>query len=242
MYKKKLIAVIVPAFNEERFVKNVVETLPSFVDFVIAIDDGSTDRTFVELLSVASRRVRVLHHRSRRGVGAAIMAGHRAAIGLGSEVDVVMAGDGQMDPAFLAALLEPVASGRFDFSKGNRFLQRVSLKDMPALRIIGNTVLSLLTNLATGYWWIFDSQNGYTAITTASLRQIDLSNISSGYQFETDLLIRLARSKCRVADVSIPSRYSGQQSKIKLFNFIATTSFFLAKAILSRWYHTNPVA
>ena len=239
LYKGKKVSVIVPAHNEARFIEDVVRTVPYFVDFIIAVDDCSTDSTLAKLSRITDKRLRIVHHTRRSGVGAAIMSGHRAAMRLGSDVNVVMAGDGQMDPASLPALLEPLVTGKYDFSKGNRFSRISSLRGMPPLRVVGNIILTLLTQIATGYWRISDSQNGYTAINTNVLRHIYLTHMSDGYLFENDLLIRLAKHSCRIVDIPIPTRYVGRESKIKLTSYVLEASVFLLRSILSRYYHAN---
>src|SRR6185503_7315207 len=94
-------------------------------------------------------RVRVERHRRNRGVGRAIVTGYRCALEAGADVVVVMAGDDQMDPEDLPALVEPVASGRADYAKGNRFVHPERMK-MPFFRRAAGAALSAVTRAATG--------------------------------------------------------------------------------------------
>src|SRR6185295_3646168 len=112
--------------------------------------DASHDDTGRQAERAALRRadpshVEVIRHAENRGVGGAITTGYRRAIALGADIAVVMAGDGQMDPRDLPALLEPIARGDADYVKGNRFLHPAIWTSMPASRILGNVVLSAAT-------------------------------------------------------------------------------------------------
>src|SRR5690348_2513866 len=124
MYRSLRVAVVIPAFNEVRAIGNTIRTVPSFVDHVLVIDDASTDGTEREAREASALRdtpdqVEIVKHTTNHGVGGAIASGYRRALELGVHVAVVMAGDGQMDPADLPALLDPIARGDADYVKGN---------------------------------------------------------------------------------------------------------------------------
>lgn len=234
MFKRHRICAVVPAYKEEDRVGIVIKTMPEFVDHILVVDDGSPDKTFEKALENDDERVVSIRHGSNQGVGAAIATGHKKAIELGAEISVVMAGDGQMDPNYLTDLLNAVIEQGYDYAKGNRFLKRGHTQGMPRIRLLGNILLSFLTKVASGYWNISDSQNGYTAIKTNILREVDLDHLAKGYQFENDMLIHLNLVNARVKDVQIPSTYNGEPSKIKLYKFIPETSFFLIKRFFYR--------
>ena len=115
-------------------------------------------------------RVVLINHEFNQGVGGAIATGYKWARDHGIDVAVVMAGDGQMAPEDLPNLLDPVVSGEVDYSKGNRLISGEAFKKIPRIRYFGNSVLSLLTKIASGYWHIADSQTGYTAINKKALQ------------------------------------------------------------------------
>ena len=239
MYKKKRIVIVVPAFNEQAHVADVVRTAPKYADFVIVVDDGSTDATSAQAKRAAGsalgKRVFVLRHDKNLGVGAAIVTGHKKALELGADAVIVMAGDGQMPPQHAHALLEALDAG-YDYAKGNRFLGKGALRGMPALRVIGNMILTFLTKAASGYWQIFDPQNGYTAIRASALRALDLDSLAQNYVFENDLLVKLNIAGCRVKDVAIPARYANEKSGIKLWKFVPRAAWHLKKSFLKRIY------
>ena len=126
-----------------------------------------------------------------QGVGGAILTGHQRALELDADVSVVMAGDAQMDPDHLPALLDPIADGFAQFTKANRFYAYGSFDGMPRHRVFGNVVMSFMTKAASGYWGLFDPQNGYTAIHRTALERLTIDRIAKRYDFENDLLIHL---------------------------------------------------
>lgn len=227
MYKGLRVAAVVPAHNEERLIGQTISTMPKFVDFVVVIDDGSADDTAKRAVEAGDPRVILIEHQTNMGVGAAIIDGHRMALDLGADVNVVMAGDAQMDPHYLPALLDPIADKGCGFTKANRFYSREALAGMPVIRIAGNIVLSFATKMASGYWNLFDPQNGYTAITRDALGRIDLDRVARGYSFENDLLVRLGIADVQATDVQVPARYGTEVSGMKLHRVIPEISRLL---------------
>ena len=141
-----------------------------------------------------------------------------------------MAADNQMDPADLAALVEPVARGAVDYAKANRLFTGQAWELIPRHRYLGNAVLSLLTKIASGYWHVADSQSGYSAISLPILEQIDLDRIYARYGFPNDLLVHLNVWNARVRDVpSRPIYGVGERSGIRLRKVVPTISWLLFK-------------
>lgn len=190
--------------------------MPAFVDDIIVVDDCSADGTGNAALGENDSRVTLIRHEVNQGLGATLIDAHKEAIRIGADISVVMAGDAQMDPQYLPALLDPIVEDGYDFTKGNRFFSRGSWQGMPRHRIFGNIVLTFLTKLATGYWDIFDPQNGYTAIGGPAQRTIDWDAIARDYSFENDVLAALWLDARRVKDVNIPAVYGEEISDIKL--------------------------
>ena len=210
MYRQLRIAVVIPAFNEAQAIGAAVATVPDFVDDVIVIDDASNDDTSARAEAVGDGRAEVIRHDENRGVGAAIVTGYRRALARGADVAVVMAGDGQMDPADLPTLLAPIAAGTADYVKGNRFLHPAVWREMPTARIVGNLVLSAATRVTSGYHHVFDSQCGYTAISRAAIEAIDLGGVWARYGYPNDVLSRLNVAGQRVVDVPVRPIYGPQ--------------------------------
>jgi len=234
------VGVVVPAYNEERQIGKVLETMPDFVDHIIVVDDHSADATLERCKEWQKRlgtRLTVIEQMQRGGVGAAISSGYRRSIELGLDVVAVMAGDGQMDPADLTLIIEPVTSGKADYSKGNRLFTGEAWRKTPAVRYLGNAFLSMLTKIASGYWHVADSQSGYTAISRTALQSLDLNRVYPSYGYPNDLLVRLNINNFRVADVPVHPRYGiGERSSMNVFKVIPTVSWLLGRGFMYRLF------
>ena len=212
MYRSQRISVVIPAFNERQKIVETVATVPDLVDDVIVVDDCSTDDTGAQAMLAAQRRTRpsgveVIRHGENRGVGAAISTGYRRSLAIGADIAVVMAGDGQMDPGDLPALLEPIVSGAAGYVKGNRFLHPEIWSAMPATRIVGNALLSAATKLTSGYRHVWDSQCGYTAISRDALTAVPIDELFPRYGYPNDMLSRLHVAGISVVDVPVRPIY-----------------------------------
>ncbi len=237
MYKNKSVAVIVTAHNEEKLILKVLETLPHWVDKVFVVDDCSEDKTveIVENYMNADRRVALIRHEKNLGVGGSIQSGYRVCLENKMDISVVMNGDAQMDPNDLAPIVDPVASGIADYSKGNRLWHGEAWKVIPRHRYIGNAVLSLMTKIASGYWHIADSQSGFTAISLKALECIEIDQIFRRYGVPNDILVKLNIENIRVVDVPIRPVYNiGEKSGIRLYKVIPDISFLLFKCFFKR--------
>ncbi|MFZ5862555.1 MAG: glycosyltransferase family 2 protein [Nitrospirota bacterium] len=236
MYRGRTIGVVIPAYNVARSVRKVIEGMPEWVDRVFVVDDASRDETFATARSVASDRVTVLRHEVNEGVGGATITGFRRALEDGVKVVVKMDGDGQMDPGHLPALLDAVTIQGYDYAKGNRFLHSAELSAMPRHRLFGNFVLTFLTKLTSGYWNVFDPQNGYLAIRREALAQLDLARLARRFFFENDLLIHLNILGFRVKDVAIPAIYGDEVSNLKVSRVLGSFPPYLFRRFWYRIY------
>jgi glycosyltransferase involved in cell wall biosynthesis len=238
VYQGKTVAVVVPAHNEEKLIGQVLDTMPDFVDVIIVVDDASTDQTCAIVTSYGVRfadRLTLLHHEHNRGVGAAIITGYKQALARDIEVVAVMAGDGQMHPDDLGRVVAPVACGEADYVKGNRLFRGESWQLIPHHRYLGNSVLSLWTKIASGYWHIADSQSGYTAISRVALQRLDLDHIYQRYGMPNDMLVKLNVANFRVRDVSVRPVYNiGESSGIRLRKVVPTISWLLLRGFCWR--------
>jgi dolichol-phosphate mannosyltransferase len=237
LYKSTSIYVIVPAYNEERFIGQVLAGLPNYVDKIIVVDDCSTDGTFAAATASGDARVLAIQTPHNSGVGGATCLGYRKALALGGDVLVKMDGDGQMAAEHLAPLLDALLEKGYDYAKGNRFLHRKEINQMPAIRIFGNIVLTFLTKAASGYWHIFDPQNGYTAIRSEALRSIVLDELNQRFFFENDMLVQLNIQGYRVADIAVPARYGEEVSDLKISKILFTFPALLLRRFAHRVLH-----
>ncbi len=237
MYLDKKIAVVVPAYNEEKLIGQTLSSIPEFVDNIIVVNDKSTDKTtqVVRHLADSEERITLIEHKVNQGVGGAIVTGYKKARDMEIDVTVVMAGDAQMDPKDLPQIIEPVANGSADYTKGNRLFYGDAWTMIPHYRYLGNSFLSLMTKIASGYWHIADSQSGYTAISLTALKRLDLDGIYQRYGMPNDILIKLNQYDFRVRDVHIRPVYNvGEKSGIRLIQVIPRISWILIKGFWRR--------
>lgn len=209
--------VVIPAFRVREQILDVIARVGPEVARIWVIDDKCPEGSghLVESNS-QDARVSVIFHEDNVGVGGATITGYVSAISSGADIVVKVDGDGQMFPEDIPRLIDPIIRGESDYTKGNRFDSLEHLKQMPAIRIFGNASLSLMTKLSSGYWTVNDPTNGFTAIHRSALEQIDLSKVSKGFFFESDLLFRLSLAGAVVRDVSIPARYGSESSNLRI--------------------------
>jgi glycosyltransferase involved in cell wall biosynthesis len=238
MYRSATVAVVVPCHNEELLIARVIETMPAFVDYIVCVDDDSRDRTaeVVESYSKAQPgRVILIRLSPNEGVGGAIAAGYKWARDHHIDATAVMAGDAQMAPEDLPALLDPIVTGEVDYTKGNRGVTGEAWKQIPHVRYIGNGLLSMLTKIASGYWHVADSQTGYTVANLQVLGTIDLDDIYKRYGMPNDVLVKLNISNFRVRDIPVKPIYGiGEKSGIRPLAMIPRLSVLLLRLFFFR--------
>ena len=238
MYKDKRVCVVVPSYNEEKLIGKVIDTMPDYVDKIIVVDDKSTDKTSEIVKGYVEKhsdRIILIEHEINQGVGGAIATGYKWARDNKIDATVVMAGDAQMDPDDLPRLLDPVVNGEVDYSKGNRLFTGNAWNLIPKVRYLGNSFLSLLTKVASGYWHVADSQTGYTVINLRALQLIDPDKIYKRYGMPNDLLVKLNIFNLRVRDIPIKPVYNiGEKSGIKIHKVVPKLSWLLLKCFLYR--------
>ena len=240
MINGRTIGVVIPAYNEEKQIGKVVRSIPDFVDRIVVVDDGSTDRTVEAALrhrtdDRLADRLFVLKRENNRGVGRAIAEGYKWMLARQVDIAAVMAGDGQMDPRELPKIVRPVVDGEVDYVKGSRRLKGSSWRKIPKERLVGNAILSVLTRIVSGYWSIIDSQSGYTAISARALKALDLDRIYDGYGVPNDILTKLNICGLRIAQVAIEPVYNvGEQSKMKVGRIVFPILKLLLRLFFSR--------
>jgi len=287
MYNNKMIAVVVPAFNEEKQIGHVLKNMPDFVDRIVVINDCSTDKTREVVLEFinddrkkrgkkidpkqkkitqniynaadiilqkaqegelkffpASKiinehpetdRIILIDQLQNYGNGKAIARGYKWAQDHDIDCTVVMDGDGQMDPSEMESIIQPIIEEGVDYVKGNRLIHRSAWLVIPQIRYFGNSILSILTKIASGYWHISDAQCGYTAISIRALRAIRIYKIFKSYGWPNDMLIKLNIAFCTIKEVEIKPVYQvGEKSKMKIYKVIPTVSWLLFKSFFRR--------
>lgn len=239
MYHKKKIGIYVPAYNEEENIGEVLETMPDYVDMILVVDDCSKDKTseVVKRYMKKDKRILLERNEQNQGNGYGAKLAYQRLVELGNDIVVPMAGDGQTEPQYLPKLLDPVVNGLCDFAKGNRFLEPATYKKMPRYRYVGNIFVTMLNKFSTGYYSMYDSLNGYYAITADVLRKVDFDKLGNRYEFENSFWVQLNIAGARGLDISIPPVYKNEHSKIKLHKVIGPTLWVLLKGFVERIFY-----
>lgn len=232
------IAVVIPCYKVRQHIATVLTGLAGRVQHAYVIDDCCPEHTgrFVQE-TPWDIDVTVVFLPDNQGVGAAVLAGYRRALADGYEIIVKLDGDNQMNPAYLSALVAPLVLGQADYAKGNRFFDVYSLSAMPAVRLAGNSVLSFIMKLASGYWDIMDPTNGYTAIHCVALSRLPLDRLDPRYFFECDMLFRLATIRAVVMDVAMPTLYADETSNLKISRVLLQFPGRFAIRIVKRFFY-----
>ena len=236
MLRGKQITLLAIAYNEERLIVPTIKAAPEYIDTILIVDDCSTDSTPQRVLECAKldSRVQLIRHKKNRGPGGAIISGYMWAYLNGADIVVVIGGDNQMDQSEMFRFVIPIASSDADYCKGNRFLVD-AISVMPAKRLFGNTTLSILTVLFSGYWGIFDTQDGYTAISRDAIEKIKWQSFHEGYGYVSDFIIRMKSFGLRIRDIPRRSIYlkGERQSQINIGLYIR--KFFPLGISALRW-------
>ena len=194
----KVIALI-PAYNEEKTIAEVLEKTRPHVDRVLVINDGSSDRT--EQIA-RSRGAVVVTHVINRGLGAAIGTGFAAALKLGADVVVTLDADGQHDAEEIPKFTEAIRTKDADVVIGSRMITR---KGMPWYRQIAQ-VLGNLTTLVLFGAWVTDSQSGFRAFTSYALSKIKIK--TNRMEVSSELIAETKRNKLKLVEVPIKAIYT----------------------------------
>ncbi|HTQ07034.1 MAG TPA: glycosyltransferase family 2 protein [Polyangiaceae bacterium] len=218
MLEQARVAVVVPAYREERLIARMLARVPAYVDAIYVVDDASSDGTSHVARHAGDRRVSVLRHEANRGVGAAIVSGYRAALADGHDVLAVMAGDDQMHPDDLEPLVRGVLAGAA-YAKGNRFIHPEAGR-MPLARRAGGAFLSAVTRAASGLD-VSDTQCGFTALAATAAAALPLDELWPRYGYPNDLLLLLAARGLRVVEVPVRPVYADERSGLRVWHVLS---------------------
>ena len=238
MIKNKKIAVVIPCYKVKQHILEVLKNVPEYVDKIYLIDDCCPQNTGRYVFNkFKSKSLKIIYHTFNQGVGVAVISGYKEAIKDIVDVVVKIDGDGQMNPSLISKFVNPIIINNYDYTKGNRFYELKHIMNMPKLRIFGNSILSFINKFSSGYWNIFDPNNGYTAINLKTLKKLPLEKISNDFFFESDMLFRLNLLKSRVLDVSIKSIYENEKSNIKIKKIIFLFIFKHIRNFSKRFFY-----
>jgi len=192
------IIAIIPAFNEEKTIAEVLTNTRPFIDQIIVVNDGSHDRT-AEI--ARAHGAVVVSHVINRGLGASIGTGFEMVKRLGADVVVTLDADGQHDPSEIPLFIQAIENGA-DVVIGSRMLKRTG---MPWYRQVANTLGNLVTFFLFGAL-VTDSQSGFRAFTAYALRQIEIQ--TNRMEVSSELIAEARRRKLTLAEVPIKAIYT----------------------------------
>jgi glycosyltransferase involved in cell wall biosynthesis len=195
--------IVIPAYNEEATVAQVVREAVRVADAVVVVDDGSRDRT-AALAGEAGAIV--VRHAVNRGLGGALGTGIAAAVKLGADAVVTMDADGQHRASDAARVFARIAQGDVEFVIGSRMLPGAEgAGKMPIHRVLFNAVGNTLTYLLFGVW-VTDSQSGLRGLSRKAAESIDLR--TNGMEVSSEFIKELRERRWRMAEIAIPAIYT----------------------------------
>lgn len=194
--------IVIPAYNEERTVAEVVREACMIATHVIVVDDGSRDQTS-ELASQAGAVV--IRHAVNRGVGAALGTGIEAAVRLDADVVVTMDADGQHRAIDAAKVFERVERGDVELVIGSRLKKGDEAGNMPMHRILFNTIGNILTYILFGIW-VTDSQSGLRGLSKKAATAIELR--TNGMESLSEFIKEIKDKHWRFDEVPIKAIYT----------------------------------
>ena len=237
-----IITVVIPCYNVAKHIKDVICNIPDSISYIIAVNDCSKDDTESILLNLANDNKKIIYirHEVNQGVGGAMLTGYKRSMELNADITIKMDGDGQMDAAYIPALIKPLVNDKADFAKGNRFRDLKALQAMPLSRRIGNLGLSFIIKAASGYWNVFDPTNGFTAIKNETLKSMNFNRIHKRYYFETSVLIELYYANAVVNDIPMKAKYGDEVSGLSrtktLFQFPPKLFIAFIRRLLLKYF------
>ncbi|HLW77721.1 MAG TPA: glycosyltransferase family 2 protein [Bryobacteraceae bacterium] len=203
MYKDQRITVIIPCLNEEQGIESVLRRMPKFVDEVIVVDNGSTDRTSQIATSLGARVIR----EDVRGYGRSYKTGFKNAMG---DLIVTLDGDHSYPPDAISYLLEAFLHFEVDFLSASRFPVR-DKRAMSFKHKFGNLILSLAMSILY-FRWVRDSQSGMWVFKRSMIDKMTL--ISDGMAFSEEIKIEALKHRVPFAEISI--QYTSRLGEVKL--------------------------
>ena len=210
MYKGKKLIVITGGYNEEGKIGRVINKIPSYVDEIVAIDDGSTDKTKEE---IKKTKATLLVNGRNIGAGFVLRRGMNYAIEKNYDIVVIVAGDNQDNPKEIKRLIAPIFDG-YDVVQGSRYLN--GIKKIPLFRKVTTKLFSLFFKFIIGYL-LTDASNGFRAYKVSFLKEIDFSaEWLNKYELEPYMLIQAIKKEYKIKEVPVSKYYNKKDGYSKM--------------------------
>ena len=214
------VSIVIPVYNEELHIENVVESVEKYCENIIVVDDKSTDSSLdilKKLETKYSKKIFILENEKNSGIGYSVKKGFSKALELDNDIVIKFDGDNQHLPEDIPKFIEKITKEGFDFVKGNRFLNNAYSKPMPNLKILGNLITTNLQKIVSGNYAISDPNNGFLGVKKECLNIIDFKNLKNNYFFENSLLINMSSLGLKIGEVPIQTIYQNEKSSIPIF-------------------------
>jgi len=203
----KIVAVI-PCYNTQKFIGDIVSRTSEYVDEVVVIDDGSTDMT----REVAAKAgAKVISHCKNKGYGEAIKSCIAAARAEEADILITIDGDGQHNADDIPLLMKPILDRKAEFIIGSRFLDKTM--HIPAYRKFGISVINFLWNFGSSKK-VSDTQSGFRAYSMNIFEKLDFSE--KGMSISIEILEKVRRQGIKIQEVPISCSYKDNNSTLSL--------------------------
>jgi len=237
MIAMKLV-VLIPAFNEEQSISQVIKEIPRKISTVekvevLVVDDGSSDKTVDYALNAGADKI--VSHKINMGVGAAFMTGIRNAIGMGADIVVAVDADSQFDSKQIPDLVLPILNNQLDVVIGSRFLNNTR-KNIPKIKFYGNKIFSKIVSLVTGQKFT-DSQTGFRAYSKDALKSISVVN---DFTYTQEVLIDLQFKGYKIGEVPVTVSYD-EKRKSRVVKNVFSYSYKASSIILKSLVYHKPL-
>jgi len=225
MYKNNTVVVIMPAFNEEKSIRNVIKSMPQYIDDIIVINDGSTDQTAE--IAIAEGSI-VINHRRNIGVGASFHTGIRKALNLNPDIMVNIDADGQFNPEDITTLINPIISGEAEFVTASRFMDFNHYPRMGRVKFLGNKVMSFIISKISGQKF-YDVSCGFRAYSKDALLKL---NLFGEFTYTQETFLNLALKKVSIMEIPVKVRGIREHGKSKVASNLFRYGYQTLKVIL----------
>lgn len=233
MLKEHVIAVVIPALNEEAQIGRVIEALPDFVDRVVVVDDGSSDQT----AAVAREKgAHTVSHVRNKGVGAAFNTGVRTVLTMEADIMVNIDADGQFNPGDIIKLVEPIIGGQAEFVTASRFISKAHRPAMPRVKYWGNQFMSRFISRLTRQRF-YDVSCGFRAYSRETLQRL---NLFGDFTYTQETFIDLAFKDIGILEVPVHVKGKREHGKSRVASNLFRYAFQTLKIIIRTFRDNKP--
>jgi len=236
---EKIIAVI-PVFNEENSIFEILDKISNYCDEIIVINDGSSDRSIEKIIDfkkLDKKHIEIIENKKNYGIGYSVKKGFELALKNGAEIVLKIDADGQHDPDDIPKFIKLINDSNLDLVKGNRFFDAESIQNMPKIKIFGNLITTNIQKIISGNYKLSDPNNGFLAVRASKLKSVNFNILNNQYFFENSLLVVFTALDFKIDEIGIQTIYRNEKSSIPIF----TASIKLLPVFISLLFKKNSI-